>query len=328
MKKVLLIMPHFYDYPKEIKDELQKMGMVVDLVYEEPPTILFLIIRKIKSICRFNTIYSLFALLLYLRIIRFRNKYDFFIVIRGNILNKWFISKIINNYLKPGGKSIYYTWDALSNLDHKGNISVLFDNKFTFDLKDARNDPSWCHVPLFYSNKYNDASVNKEIDKMYDITCVAGFNENRYKIIKNIVSANKELKFNIVLYIDRQLYNIKKETNTFYDNIDTSWLSFEQLKPELIIDYYNSSKAILDVPNFSQSGLSMRTIESIGLEQKLITTNKWVREYDFYSESNIIVIGDNNLRIDSEWLNSTCHYNEKLKKKYSLSSWLKTILEN
>ena len=80
---------------------------------------------------------------------------------------------------------------------------------------------------------------------------------------------------------------------------------------------------MLDIQHPNQTGLTMRTIEMIGLNKKIITTNSSITEYDFYSPNNVLVIDRENVEIDLaffetqyEKLEDNIYYN------YSLSKWV------
>ena len=48
-------------------------------------------------------------------------------------------------------------------------------------------------------------------------------------------------------------------------------------------------KVLIDFVNPKHNGLSLRIFEALGHNKKLITTNKEVRKYEFYDESNILI---------------------------------------
>jgi hypothetical protein len=56
---------------------------------------------------------------------------------------------------------------------------------------------------------------------------------------------------------------------------------------------------VLDVNHSAQTGLTMRSIETIGARKKLITTNREVEEYDFYDPTRIHVIDPEHLDVPS-----------------------------
>ena len=89
----------------------------------------------------------------------------------------------------------------------------------------------------------------------------------------------------------------------------------------------NQSKAVLDIQFSSQIGLTMRSIECIGMGVKLITTNTSIRKYDFYNENNILIIDRENPIIDWDFLDKQYEeIEEKIYEKYSLKNWIDVIL--
>ena len=70
----------------------------------------------------------------------------------------------------------------------------------------------------------------------------------------------------------------------------------------------------------------MRTIESIGCQKKLLTTNKSIKEYDFYNENNICVIDRNNIELKKAFFLTPYEPIDKaIYEKYALKSWLNKI---
>ena len=73
----------------------------------------------------------------------------------------------------------------------------------------------------------------------------------------------------------------------------------------------------------------MRSIEMLGAERKLITTNAAIKEYDFYNPNNICVIDRNNPVIDKQFLSIPYEsVSPELYHKYSLDGWLEYIFTN
>ena len=76
----------------------------------------------------------------------------------------------------------------------------------------------------------------------------------------------------------------------------------------------------------AQRGLTMRTIEMIGVGKKLITTNKGIRDYDFYNADNIYVIDRENPVVSEEfWTSSYKEISTEILNRYSIESFVKDI---
>lgn len=324
----LVIMPNFYAYSKEIKDELENRGYTVDLFYEEPHRILFLIIRNLSNILKTSFIYRLFSNVLYHRICRKRHKYDLLIVVRGNILTGDFVDRIKNHLLTTKARDSYYTWDSFKYLMHEGKLGNHFSNCFSFDAVDVKNAPGWSLLPLFYTDTFNCDKCGTVCAYEYDICCIASFNEERYYAINKIVENNPNLHFYIRLYIDRKLFEYKRKTNPAFKQLNMAWISFELMTPTEVAKLNMSSKAVLDYTDKRQCGLSMRTIESIGLKRKLITNNLSVQDYDFYKDGNVLLLKIENegTKIPEIWLNREYNDNKSVRSRYSLQFWTDCLL--
>ena len=96
---------------------------------------------------------------------------------------------------------------------------------------------------------------------------------------------------------------------------------------EEIADVIDKSKIVLDIQHPKQIGLTMRTIEMLGMNKKLITTNSTIKNYDFYNPNNICVIDRNDIKIDMNFLDTPYQAIKKdVYESYSLENWIKSVL--
>ncbi|MCV4677987.1 hypothetical protein OFC08_34485, partial [Escherichia coli] len=58
-------------------------------------------------------------------------------------------------------------------------------------------------------------------------------------------------------------------------------VEFEPLSQSEVVEMMKCSEIIIDIHHPRQRGLTMRTIECIGLNKKIITTNEDIKKYDF-----------------------------------------------
>jgi hypothetical protein len=97
---------------------------------------------------------------------------------------------------------------------------------------------------------------------------------------------------------------------------------------EKLYKIYADSRCVIDIENKGQHGLTMRTIELLGLKRKLITTNKDIVNYDFYNENNILIIDRKNPVIDESFFEKPyVMLSDEMYEKYSLKSWIMEVLE-
>ena len=93
------------------------------------------------------------------------------------------------------------------------------------------------------------------------------------------------------------------------------------------IEIEDTSKVILDIQHPAQTGLTMRTIEMIGLKKKIITTNQDIVHYDFYRPENIQVIDRKNAIIDKTFFDKEyVEISRSIYEKYSIRNWVLEIL--
>ena len=324
MKNVLIIMPNFYSYAGAIQQEFENKGYNVDLFYEQPPVITYLTMRKIEKLTKSRFIYNCFLFDLYRKIKKTGRNYDYFLVIRGNILSKNFIKRVLANFLNKDAKTVYYTWDSFENLDHKGKLGDEFDNRFSFDSQDVENNVKWKLLPLFYTKYYDEDLLPKVAGIKYDLSCIAGFNEERYNILCKLQRINPTLTIKVCLYLSKDLYDMKVKIDPFYKTINKDWIIFEYLSPNEVSEINLRSKALLDITNAKQSGLSMRIIESIGLRRKIVTTNPHIKQYNF--SNNALFINKESMFISEEWLNLKYSLKEEERRKYSLKEWINQLI--
>lgn len=321
-KRILYISPKFFGYENKIKQELEDLGAIVDFFDDRPSNdfITKVFIRlKLKSLIKkkidkyYENIYSYIL----------DKKYDFVFVVSPETLSFKELTKI--KELQTNAQFILYMWDSFENKNSFNTIK-LFDKIFSFDSRDVEKY-TLHFLPLFYSKEYKKKEHLSNYK--YDLSFVATAHSDRYKIskqIKNLIAENKLSVYyyfylpSIIIYFIRKLF-IPKYT---YGKL--SEFSFSSLSQDKIIEIFDNSKVVLDINHPSQFGLTMRTIECIGAEKKLITTNKNIKDYDFYNPNNILIIDRENINIDMSFFEKEYEsLSIEIYEKYSLNSWLKNI---
>ena len=111
-------------------------------------------------------------------------------------------------------------------------------------------------------------------------------------------------------------------------HIDKNDFSYISKKSSEIRDILLSSNVVVDIQHPRQTGLTMRTIEMLGLGKKLITTNADIRNYDFYNPRNILVIDRDNPVIDEDFIRTPYEeIDEDIRKRYSLEGFVREIID-
>lgn len=254
-------------------------------------------------------------------------KYDFVLVIRGEYTPSHSLRLI--RQLFPTAKLILYMWDSLVNNKNISKKWKYYDIIYTFDRMDYLENKNVINfLPLYYYENYLPfMSYQKEYQ--YDLSFIGTVHEDRYKVITEVcnqVNKSGGKTFSYFFSPHKIIFWLNKLRNKHYKEIKMSDVSFDLMPFEKLYEVYSNSKCVIDVESSTQNGLTMRTIEMIGLRKKLITTNEDIVNYDFYNPNNILVIDRNDPKIDFDFFGKPYEIlNDEVYYKYSLEGWLLQI---
>lgn len=321
LKKILFIAPLFFGYWERIKIELEKRGFIVYFINQSLTT-QGLVKRYIdrygneKQRNKQNYIYY------EKKMRRIPCDIDFVFVIKGDSLDEKILEIMRDRY--QNAKFIMYQWDSVLNSPNIVQISQYFDRVYSFDRDDCIKY-AWVYRPLFFDD--NDCHA---IKKDYDLSFMCTLKYKRGDIYKQLkqYAAEKGIQLFAYLYCDKKTY-IKRfifDKDIEYKSISIREVKFKSLSLKEIAKIYDKSRVVVDYTTNTQTGLSMRSIECLGHNCKLITNNQSIRFERFYNDDNIYIY-NNDIEIPNSFL-------EKPYKKvdadiiyyYSLKGWLDTII--
>lgn len=322
MKKMLFIAPAFFGYWRKIKEELEHREFEVYYINQSLTTqgiIKRCIDRyggeKIRSKMSFDYYVT--------EMKKIPDNIDYVFVIKGDSLNESILRMVKMKYYNA--VFIMYQWDSSVNSPNMVGIAGFFDKIYTFDRRDAERY-SWEYRPLFY-----DSSDCHRVEKDYDLSFICTLKFRRGKVYKQLkrMSLEKGIRFFSYLYIDFRTYVkrriLNKDLN--YTSIPLKEISFKSMTLEETAKIYDRSKIVVDFTTSSQTGLSMRTIECLGHNCKMITNNSNVKLEKFYCKDNVFLYSDDDLEIPTSFLTSPYkELDDNILKYYSLHGWLDTIL--
>jgi hypothetical protein len=253
--------------------------------------------------------------------------YDYVLVRHGYQLDVSFLNTLRN--MSPNAKFINFHWDSLrEDYDYLHNMKC-YDKVYSFDVKDCKDYNEIIYRPLFFLDLY-DSFRKKSFDnfkkKDNDLLFIGAWrNKERLKLINQTEELCKknELNFKHYLYLSfkRHVYLIKK-------GVIPTKTKMKILSHEQILDYFATTNTIIDFPSSFQTGMTIRTFETLGAGKKLITTNQNIINEPFYDEQYINVVDMNNLTLNVDFIKSVPDRSmeEKLS-NYSLDSYINTILQ-
>jgi hypothetical protein len=324
-KHILLFAPSFFGYEKHICDRLREMGAVVDFFDERPSNNLFT-----KLLIRFKRI------LISATIKRYYDKvfsqvksktYDYILVINIEAMPYDFIAKL--RAINHNAKFILYMWDSIAYKPRLTQYVPMFDSVYSFDKDDCDNVSTIKFRALFYLNHYAD--IADKCDYSYDLAFIGTAHTDRFTIMKQLLKILNERTLSVYTYFYMQnklVYFMYKRTNDNFKDTKVSDFHYRALPSEDIMDIISRSRIVIDIQGPNQRGLTIRTIEMLGAARKLITTNKRIRDYDFYNPNNILIIDRENPYIPQAFLDTDyTPIDEDIYKRYSLDWWIEEIMQ-
>lgn len=326
-RKILFFSPKAFGYEVAIKNRLEEMGACV-VFYDERPSNSFwgkamLRVSKRSMTVKIDTYYK--DIYKELEIIL---SFDYIFLLNLEAMPVWFLKKIRSKY--QNSPVTLYMWDSFRNKPHTQEYIPYCDRVITFDPADKVSDPKIEFRPLFFMNEYAKISSLKKYQ--YDISFIGTAHSDRFTIANKVkeYANGYELKTYFYFFLQsKKLYFYQKFTNNNFKGTKVDDFKYKPLSSKEVMDIIANSRVVLDVQHPKQTGLTMRTIEMLGAERKLITTNPAVKEYDFYNPQNILIIDRENPHIDKDFLVSPYQpTNDELYQKYSLDGWLEYILGN
>jgi len=196
-----------------------------------------------------------------------------------------------------------WIWNTLGENYRSWRIKILkkYYQIFTFDKNDAKK------YDLNYKEQvYCLKPTEKHEEVKYDFYFV-GFNKNRGNIIeylKNILGQEYICKF--IIY----------QEGHFSD--------FDYL--ENLLNVLNS-KCLVDIVKDEQIGYTIRVLESVFYNKKLITNNKDIINSDLYNENNIFVLGYDKIEDIDDFMKKTIvPISDDILKRYDINVWIRNFI--
>lgn len=320
MQSVLFVSLGFYNYDEKITETIKQLGYKVTQF------------TPIGNYNTFEKLYNAFTKGSFLkkkclrRQKQFMNdnpqKYDYVFVIVGRHLNPTLLSEY--RKIQPQAKFILYLWDDIARIEHYTENKAFYDEIYSFDLEDSKNY-GVKHLPLFYVPDY----LYQDDEKKYTLSLSGTLHSGRIILWDKIItkySLNPQNCFLFLLGTKMKHYfqAIFPSKNQW---MKLKYIHIKGINLEEMAIIMRKSKVALDVQFGSQSGLTIRTFESLASKTKLITTNPYVQNYDFYKYGNIHVINKENPEIPEDFFDTP--YNTippEITEQYSLYHWVYTML--
>ena len=243
---------------------------------------------------------------------------DYVLLISGDIYSQEFI-----RFLKRQSKHgvVNYQFDGLHRFPAIYSLIKEFDRFYVFDPDDLKN-PDYPLLPA--TNFYFDNNLENVPERTLDFYFTGVHMDSRAAVIARFGRYVKERKKTADINIlwkrngdGRKTY--PDDSITIIDKI----IDFEEN-----INRARQARVLIDFVIDEHKGLSFRTFEALGYQQKLITTNPQVKYYDFYHPNNFLICDGYDFAEKDDFLEKPyVQIDESIRKKYSFGNWINYILK-
>lgn len=324
-RRVLFIAPMFFGYEKLIKGELEAKGAKVDYFNDRPDNnfLTKALIRLDRRLLAHKTNRY------YDRIIQSTCGviYDHVLIVRGEAISVERLRKL--RKAQPRAKFSLYLWDSMHYNPNARILLPEFDKVFSFDRADADQNPSVQFLPLFYGREFERAA-RWQGAPVYDACFIGTVHTDRYKVLEKTIQSLESSGRKVFVYCyypSKKLFYIRALFDPGFRRFARRYIDFAGMKLSEVVDRIAESRAVIDVNRPDQLGLTMRSIEALGGQRKLITTNADIKNYDIYSDTGVAIVDRLAPVIDVEFIDRDClPFSEDTRKQYSASVWVSKVL--
>lgn len=258
--------------------------------------------------------------------------FDRVIVVDGLSISSRFFE--ILRFRNSKVKIVNYIYDKIENCYDFSHNFKFYDRVFSFDRADVEKyglellPIFWVPNSEVYSNKYKFFGMG-------------AFESNRHAMYKEFDKLSRECGWNSYIKIYHSKVNnpLVYKIKQFIKRLERKdVLPLTELKTDLFTDQTISSddfrriigesEIILDTNRPIQDGLTARFMWALGCGKKIITNNKSVKKYSFYSPEQIFVYGEDS--DISSFVNtplSVSAQQRQIVDSYKIDNWISTLFE-
>jgi len=319
---VLLVSPNTFSYHLSIADTLRSMGYAVTWWDDRAQTSTWykLAIRLFPT---FTVRWSERAYLDRLQQLD-PTSISHVLVVKGEGLSRRVVSEMRKTLVSASFG--LYLWDGVANVKGVSTILSAFDSVATFDPMDA-NTFGWTFRPLFGRNI--SARQNTTPLAPFDWCFIGTVHSDRHRVIHRLRQRyGRQARSFVFCYFPSPLILFARWLTDW-----TLWLapkgtlSTQAMPAAEVAQIVECSRSVLDVEHPRQRGLTMRTIETLLAEKKLMTTNQFILESTLFEPSRVVVINRSKPEIPVNFLDLPyVAIPESLRTYYSCEGWASELL--
>ena len=224
----------------------------------------------------------------------------------------WMAERVPHWIRKKLGKEkkiIWWYWNKITEADHPERVLDEDCEKWSFDREDCEK------YGMRYNTQYYFKSYQLPRRNVVNDIYFLGTDGGRKEIIGSLNEKFQKLHLKTDIHI---VTEHKDSKDKYYSLLQTNKMDYQEN-----LERIAKSKAVLEILREGQTGQTLRALECLFYHKKLITNDKRVKQYDYYNEDNIFIVGMDDLQMLPTFLEDpfSC-ISENLIEKYDCQAWL------
>lgn len=204
---------------------------------------------------------------------------------------------------KAKRQPIIYYWNPICHQDNIRQLRKYF-KIYSYSLQDAQRY-ELNYNPQFFVNIPIERYAIDEFDGIF-----IGRNKSRLKTLERVYR-----------YFDHPFFYVVKDGN---ENSKILKLYDKQISYLDYIQLLSKSKSIVEILFSDNADFSLRTMEALFYQKKLITNNRFILQTPFYNDNNIYILNESTTKNDIQAFleKPFVLYKEEYINYYEFNSWV------
>lgn len=212
----------------------------------------------------------------------------------------------------PNARIICWYWNSLIHRSVLNDKYREFCECWSFDQRDVEKYKLRYNNMFYFLPKYQNKICS--LDAFF-----VGADKGRGTLLKEIATQLMMFGFKSkFIVISKNIEN--KDRILLYQKESFDYNEYVKM--------LENSKCVVEVLQEGQCGVTIRAIEALMFEKKLITTNVDIINYDFYDSNNIFIWGINSVNELKDFVESPYKkIDDRIRRKYLFEEWLNNFME-
>lgn len=209
----------------------------------------------------------------------------------------------------PLNKLILWYWNPVNKITDPKKFKNLDIHLWSFDKQDCTSYGMKYNSQFYFKNLPIETSSLLDIDILF-----IGYDKGRLGYLLQLKEKFNALGLRVHYHIVNQ--------NILHFN------KYTEYKPPIsylkILELISRSKALLEIAQNGQAGLTLRALEAQFFSKMLITNNRDILQYNFYNKNNVFILEHDNYSDLRNFISKEYQAVEKnIVDYYSFENWVK-----